>query len=106
MDRTKPKVFYYRKEIERVNMYSCNLCHIFYAWLYGLQTHKNLHHQEFMTIPSINKRDVRRCMMTIVTHMEVNQDIPRGVLFIDFYECLRCRMTRAFGISMSVMPLQ
>jgi hypothetical protein len=31
--------------------------------------------QEFLTIPSINKGDVRRCMMTIVTHMEVNQDL-------------------------------
>ena len=58
-----------------MHMYSCNLCHSFYAWLYGLQTHKNLHHQEFLTIPSINKGDVRRCMMTIVTHMEVNQDL-------------------------------
>jgi hypothetical protein len=87
-------------------MYSCNLCHSFYVWLYNLQTHKNLHHQEFLTIPSINKRDVRRCIMTIITHMEVYQDLPRGVLFIDFYKCLRFRMTRAFGSSMSTMPLQ
>jgi hypothetical protein len=87
-------------------MYSCNLRFSFYVWLYGLQTHTILHRPEFLTIPSINNRDVRRCMMTIITHREVNKDLPRGVLFIDFYECLRCRMTRAFRSSMSDMPLQ
>jgi hypothetical protein len=74
--QNKQMVCTYRKKIEHVNMYSCNLCHSFYVWLYGLQTHKNLHHQEFLTIPSINKRNgVRRCMMTIITQIEVNQDL-------------------------------
>ena len=74
--QNKQMVCTYRKKIEHVNMYSCNLCHSFYVWLYGLQTHKNMHHQEFLTIPSINKRDgVRRCMMTIITQIEVNQDL-------------------------------
>ena len=72
----KQMVCTYRKKIEHVNMYSCNLCHSFYVWLYGLQTHTILHRPEFLTIPSINKRNgVRRCMMTIITQIEVNQDL-------------------------------
>ena len=38
--------------------------------------------------------------------MEGNQGLPRKVLVIDFLEWLRCRMTRAYGSSVSAMSLK
>ena len=38
--------------------------------------------------------------------MDVNQCLSRTVVAIDFLEWINCRMTRAYGNSMSAMSLQ